>query len=371
MKKQLHVLSVIFSFFFYGIVSETYAQSKTGKPEVTLSRKVSTAQYAPDGNPVVVITVTINKNAYKGHARLEESFSSDMQATVIAGNHATFNSNNGKATFEWNDIPDDRQVAVSYALKATKPMEEGAVSGQFFYHNQTFNTINSSFSLKASGFAKIYQEPVSKSTNTLEDLHYIVFGTYPGGSDASAPTYTYKAASPKATMPVSTNASSMQKPAEAPKPAVVPPAPAPAAAPTEQKPVVAETPKTPEAPATPGVNSNASSFVRTSYVTIPGNSESSNHATGDLIYRIQIAAIADKSKVEGVLKQYHLSDEEPYLEVVNNNIIRVMVDSYSNLGAAKTRIEELKGKGVTGAFVAPYYKGKRITVQEAATHTAQ
>ena len=46
-----------------------------------------------------------------------------------------------------------------------------------------------------------------------------------------------------------------------------------------------------------------------------------------------------------------------------------MVGNYSDYTSAKARCNELKSKGLTEAFVAPYYMGERITIDEAATHT--
>jgi hypothetical protein len=93
-------------------------------------------------------------------------------------------------------------------------------------------------------------------------------------------------------------------------------------------------------------------------------------STTNLIYRVQIATINNKSKVAGILKHYHIT-EASYLETVDSTLVKVMIGPYSSYSLATQRINELKSKGLKGAFIIPYYKGKRITLQEAASHTQE
>ncbi len=90
----------------------------------------------------------------------------------------------------------------------------------------------------------------------------------------------------------------------------------------------------------------------------------------NLIYRIQIATVADKSKVAPILKHYGIT-EEPLLEIVNPTTVKVMIGSYANYSSAKARVDELKKKGLREVFVAPYYKGQRVSLQEAASHSQE
>jgi sporulation related protein len=92
--------------------------------------------------------------------------------------------------------------------------------------------------------------------------------------------------------------------------------------------------------------------------------------TPNLIYRVQIATVKNKSEVASILKRYKITDE-PFLENENTSIIKAMIGSYPNYSSAKKRVDELKSKGLKAAFVAPYYKGNRVSLQEAAMHSQE
>ena len=95
-----------------------------------------------------------------------------------------------------------------------------------------------------------------------------------------------------------------------------------------------------------------------------------NVAVPNLLYRIQIATVSNKSKVAPLLKQYTITDE-PFLETVNATTIKVMIGNYTNYSSVKARADELMHKGLKAAFVVPYYKGKRVSLQEAASHSQE
>ena len=89
----------------------------------------------------------------------------------------------------------------------------------------------------------------------------------------------------------------------------------------------------------------------------------------NLIYRIQLATVKDKARVSAILKRYGIIGE-PILEA-DSTSVKVMIGSYPNYSSVKKRVDELKSKGLKGAFVVPYYKGTRITLQEAAMHAQE
>ncbi|HTB30538.1 MAG TPA: SPOR domain-containing protein [Bacteroidia bacterium] len=364
MKKQLFSLTASLSLLLVCFFTTANAQAKksNSKPTTTVSRSVSN----PD-NTAAIVTITINKLAFRGHASIEENFSADLQATVISGSHASFHSANGKATFDWDNISEDKTITVSYSLRAIRnTSEDQTVSGHLSYQNQTFDMPASSFKIKFTGKAPAAtannnSETVDpNSTNTLQDLYYIIFGEYPGNSEAEAPAST-NVTSSKASMSASSKPA--PKHTEAPKPAPVAEAPKPVAAPAPVAPAPIPVAPTP-APAPP-TNPAVSTAVAPTSVPAPAATTSSS-----VVYRVQIAAVPDKSKADGILKQYKITDQ-PYFEVVSASVTRVMVGNYSNLNDAKARIAELKNNGLTGAYVAPYYKGKRVSLTEAASHTQQ
>ena len=97
--------------------------------------------------------------------------------------------------------------------------------------------------------------------------------------------------------------------------------------------------------------------------------ESVTAVNPNLVYRIQIATVNTKAKIGPILKRYGIT-EPPLLENENTTAIKVMIGSYSNYSSAKARADELKHKGLK-AFVAPYYKGERVSLQEAAMHSQE
>jgi cell division protein FtsN len=362
MKKQLSILSVAASLFLCGAYTKSYAQSKrVAKPTTTVNRSMSAKDDATE-----IVTITITKDAYRGHAFIEEDFSSDLQATEISGASASFKSSPGKATFEWDNISEDKTITVSYSLSAIrKTSENQSVTGHLLYQNQTFNMAASNFTIKYTGkMIASYSSsstPVDASnTNTLQDLYYVVFGEYPGGMQGSTSDNTYTTtASVNKTAPIS-------KPSKKHEEAPTPP-------PVQPKPVVAQAPPPPPAQPTPTPTPAPAPVDNTAVASpapVPPAATTSTAATPDLVYRIQIAAVGDKSKVPDLLAQDKITDT-PYLESVNASITRVMIGAYPNLSSAKARIDQLKASGVTGAYVAPYYKGKRVSLQEAASHTNQ
>ena len=387
MKKQSSILSFALSLFFFSVIMGSHVQAQQAKSDVSVTRSVSAGQHASDGRPMVVVTITINKYAYTGPGRIEESFSSDFQATLISGSRATFQSNSGKATFIWNNIQEDRVITVSYSLEAiTKTAQNQTVSGQFFYQNQTFSIDPTSFTIDTANL-QAYKAPVANNnSSTLDDLFSSVSGT-PAPAQQQAPAASTPA--PAQQTPVaSTPAPSQQEtpmastPAPAPQEAPMASTPAPAQqipaastqAATQQETPVASTPaaaqQTPAAAQqeTPIASTPAPAQQAPADNTASSPSASSGGGSAGLVYRVQIIVVGDRSKLPRFLKQNNITDEI-YYDPVTDVPVRVMVGNYADYNSAKARCTELKGKGLTQAFIAPYYMGERITIAEAATHS--
>ena len=387
MKKQSSILSFALSLFFFSVIMGSHVQAQQAKSDVSVTRSVSAGQHASDGRPMVVVTITINKYAYTGPGRIEESFSSDFQATLISGSRATFQSNSGKATFIWNNIQEDRVITVSYSLEAiTKTAQNQTVSGQFFYQNQTFSIDPTSFTIDTANL-QAYKAPVTNNnSSTLDDLFSSVSGT-PAPAQQQAPAASTPA--PAQQTPVaSTPAPSQQEtpmastPAPAPQEAPMASTPAPAQqipaastqAATQQETPVASTPaaaqQTPAAAQqeTPIASTPAPAQQAPADNTASSPSTSSGGGSAGLVYRVQIIVVGDRSKLPRFLKQNNITDEI-YYDPVTDVPVRVMVGNYADYNSAKARCTELKGKGLTQAFIAPYYMGERITIAEAATHS--
>ncbi len=378
MKKKITLLPIALGLLFCSVFTSAYAQAKKAKSNTSATRSVSAVQTASDGNEFVVVTITINKDAFKGPGKVEETFSSDLMASSMKTSGASFSSKDGKATFTWANMSEDREIVVSYSLRPTKATAESqTITGSFTYSNHPYTIESSSFSIKFSG--KVTAQGTYKPTqtsqssgdsgpkNTLEDLYYIIMGEYPGGgSDESyTPAPPVKTSSVKTTSTTTTaSVAPAPKKAEA-APAVV-----------QQQPVVKEEPKMAPAPvattSTPQTTAPAvvaTPPAKTAPAPVATPAPSTTQSTGDLVYHIQIAAVGDKSKASEVLKPYGIT-EEPILEAAGN-ATRVMIGNYPNLSSAKTRMDALRAKGLTGGFIVPYYKGKRTTLQEAAKHTNQ
>ena len=387
MKKQSSILSFALSLFFFSVIMGSHVQAQQAKSDVSVTRSVSAGQHASDGRPMVVVTITINKYAYTGPGRIEESFSSDFQATLISGSRATFQSNSGKATFIWNNIQEDRVITVSYSLEAiTKTAQNQTVSGQFFYQNQTFSIDPTSFTIDTANL-QAYKAPVANNnSSTLDDLFSSVSGTpapaqqtpvasTPAPSQQETPMASTPAPAPQETPMASTPAPAPQEApmASTPAPAQQIPAASTQAA-TQQETPVASTPaaaqQTPAAAQqeTPIASTPAPAQQAPADNTASSPSASSGGGSAGLVYRVQIIVVGDRSKLPRFLKQNNITDEI-YYDPVTDVPVRVMVGNYADYNSAKARCTELKGKGLTQAFIAPYYMGERITIAEAATHS--
>jgi hypothetical protein len=102
--------------------------------------------------------------------------------------------------------------------------------------------------------------------------------------------------------------------------------------------------------------------------TGPTASSTNNTNSSDLVYRVQLVVIGDKSHLSSFLKHYKIT-EQPSFEPAEETPARVMIGNYTDYNSAKTCCDALINKGLKDAFVAPYYMGKRVTLAEAASHT--
>lgn len=429
MKKQYSILSLALSLFFFSVVVSSNAQPGS-KSDVSVSRSVSAAQMAADGRPMVVVTVTIKKFAFTGPGKIEEDFSSDFQASVISNGRAVFQTGGGKAYFIWNNIQKDRVITVSYALEAMgKTGNSQTISGQFFYQNQSFPIASSSFTIDASNLPA-YVAPV-QDYSPLDDVFYAVSGTNLDGSTrptpgAAMPATTMPASNSMAsnmnsgqhapsttTAPMQTSSSTPAVNSSAPmqiQSSSANTAPAQQSVPVATTPVASSNPtpdnssanqqsstannsssqqnnagnnnssaanNTPPQQNTPVANTasqqsssnNGSSGNNSSPAASSGPAGVGAASAPGLVYHVQIIVVGDKSRLSDFLRHYNISDQ-PVYDPADGTPVRVMVGNYDNYNAAKARATELKNKGIAGAFVAPYYNGQRITIADAASHTA-
>ena len=408
MKKQYSILSFALSLFFFSVATISKSQSTS---DVTVSRTVSAAQMASDGRPMVVVTLTINKYAFTGPGKIEETFSSDFQATMISSNRASFQSGGGKAYFIWNNIQEDRKITVSYALEALgKTGNNQTITGQFLFGKQTYTIPASSFTIDASNLPA-YTAPPAQDYSPLDDAFYAVTGNNMDGT--TRPTAGTPVATPPASNSVASNSSSspssmqqssptnsapMQTMTNAPVTSSAPAQTTTSSAPAATLPIAA----TPDNSSANQQNSSAnnssssqnnssannsssaannSSGNNSSSSSQQSNSSSSNSSpvassapvggatANGLIYRVQIIVVGDKSRLSGFLRQYKIT-EQPVYDPADGTPVRVMVGNYGDYNSAKARCSDLKNKGLAGAFVAPYYNGQRISMSDAASHTA-
>lgn len=85
----------------------------------------------------------------------------------------------------------------------------------------------------------------------------------------------------------------------------------------------------------------------------------------DLFYTVQVAAIAPES-LDTELKKYSAIGGVHTFKA-ENGMIRICHGIYLNHAKANEAQSTVRKKGYADAFVTPYYKGKRISIQEATT----
>ncbi len=259
------------------------------------------------------IDVKVKKANVKGFARYSDNLPEGFSAKQGKTNGSSFSVADNKIKFVWVNVPTTDEVEISYTLMGTIKTEI-TLEGEFSYLES-----NQSKSYKLSPekiTAPAAETPVVTNTETTQTTNTVV---------ASTPTET--------TAAVATNT------------------------------VAAENTNTVTATETnnPVATNTTSSNSENTQTTLTNNARTDG---GNVSYCIQIGAFTNPNVSNSTLAGLYNISENIRSEM-NGGYTKFLVGKFEEYKLARNHRENVKGKGVNGAFVTAYNGPKRITVQEA------
>lgn len=86
-------------------------------------------------------------------------------------------------------------------------------------------------------------------------------------------------------------------------------------------------------------------------------------ATSKVIYKIQIGVFVNPE--QAVLQKFSDLGNVNAVLVQGTNASKYYLESYANYATAQGYLQQVKARGITDAFIVPFYKGKPITIEQA------
>jgi cell division protein FtsN len=133
------------------------------------------------------------------------------------------------------------------------------------------------------------------------------------------------------------------------------------------------------APTNTVVATNTVAVIETPTATITGaikdtestNSSITNKTGGNtsVNFQVQVGAFKNNISTEKIASIYNINDN--IRTDMHEGLTKFLIGNYDDYKGARDKRENIKNKGVSGAFVAAYNSGKRITIQEALMITSQ
>jgi hypothetical protein len=262
------------------------------------------------------VDIVIRKENIKGFAKYVDKIPEGFVASAMETSGSSFSFSDQNAKFVWVSLPATEDLKVSYKLEMqTKPTSKPMISGEFSY-------------LENDQTQKI-------KANTDE----VMLAPDENGSPVVANTETPVTTNTET--PVSTNTVSTE-PVK-----------------TIETPTVATTPTVAETPVT--TNTVSTEPVKTN--TEPATTFNNRSANGNVSFNVQIGAFKSSMSSDKLASLYNISDK--IHTDMHEGFTKFLVGDFGDYKAARDKRENVKSKGVSGAFVTAYNSGKRITVQEA------
>lgn len=273
------------------------------------------------------VTLTIHKGAISGFAKIEDSIPPGFVAKPGDLNGASFTFVDNRAKFVWGNLPSDSVVTASYRMSANANVPgTHIVVGNFSY---------------------LYNDnPLSVSIGSSIFNSSIIPG-YDFTAEKNAPPPTPQpivVAQQRTPPPPSNNNNATTEQQNTPPPTISNP-PANTIA-NNTPPVQANTNTTPARPQTSQAANNTP--------TTP---------TSGITYRVQILALRNPINISSYLAEKkikgHVNTE------VDGGFTKYTIGTYTDYTSVKAAKDDLKSKGLDGAFVVCYKSGVRISLQEA------
>lgn len=293
---------------------EAFSPPKDPNAVVSVHRRITAT--GPDG---FLVDLVIHKENLKGFAKYTDNIPAGFRATVVSTNGASFSFNDQVAKLVWVSLPASEELKISYKLSMeTKPSSKVSITGEFSY---------------------LENDQTQKVKSQVDEI------IIPA----------------EVTTPVTTNSVVPETNTVTPTAAITP---------IETNTVVATNTL---APTNTVVATNTVAVVETPTATITGaikDTESTNSSitskTGgnaSVNFQVQVGAFKNNISTEKIASIYNINDN--IRTDMHEGLTKFLIGNYDDYKGARDKRENIKNKGVSGAFVAAYNSGKRITIQEA------
>ncbi len=255
------------------------------------------------------IEVKIKKDGIKGFARYSDDLPEGFTAKQGKTDGSSFSVADNKVKFVWVNVPNSEEINISYTLNGIEKPST-LLKGEYSYleNNQSKSYKLSPEKLPANSVA---ETPVNTNTTSTNENN---------------PTNTNTVATNE--NPVNTNTTATN----------------------ENNPTNTNTVATNENP----VNTNTTST----------NENNSNSTSSAISYGVQIGAFSNANVTNLTLGRLY-SISEPIRSEMDNGLTKFVVGKFGEYKGARDHRENVKNKGVSGAFVTAYNGPRRISVQEA------
>jgi len=302
---------------------EAFSPPKDPNAAVSVHRRITAT--GPDG---FLVDLVIHKENLKGFAKYTDKIPTGFRATGVSTNGASFSFNDQVAKLVWVSLPASEELKISYKLSMeTKPSSKVSITGEFSYlendQTQKVKSQEDEIIIPAEVTTPVATNTVVPETNTVTPTAT----TTPVETNTVVNTNTV---APTNTV-VATNTVAVVE--------------TPTVTPVETNTVVVKEPET---------NTNVS------------NNTKSNAAVN---FQVQVGAFKNNISAEKIAAIYNINDN--IRTDMHEGLTKFLIGSFNDYKGARDKRENIKNKGVSGAFVTAYNSGKRITIQEALMITSQ
>lgn len=276
-----------------------------------------------DENGTFKVEVTINKGNISGYAKLQETLPEGFTATAGNVGNASFSFSEQKVRIVWLALPNEPEMKVSYNVKVDKSIAGTgmkAITGIFSYieneETRKYTIPASSINVKGEETSVALNQDNSNTGNNTQNN--ALDNTQNNTQDNTQAGAGNKTAGNTAAGNTSANSTSQNN--------------------------------------TGNTNSTSSA------VNVP------SPQTG-VMYRVQLAALQNPRQASWFNNHYNIQGQV-YTEM-HEGFTKYTTGQFQVYKGARDERENIRTKGVEGAFVTAYNNGNRITVQEALMITSQ
>ncbi len=277
------------------------------------------------------VSITINKQDIKGFAKLVEALPYTAKATALKTSGASFSVVDHNAKFVWVSLPKDEVLQLEYELTFSQAVtSDQKITGELSYLED-----DQSKKLKISG-----QETVNPNASAPVTNNNPIVSTPPDTTNKQAVNpETTRMDNVAGNTPVTTNTNTVTP---------------------------VDTSKTKQV-TTNDTNSNVAvtNPVKDNNIAKQDAGFAGNNTVqqGNVNYGVQIGAYKTQVNMQYYVKKYAIT--EPIRTDMHEGFTKCIIGNFGEYKNARDRREDMRGKGISGAFVTAYNSGKRITVQEA------